>query len=67
MALKVKSSSRVHPHKAEVLKEITKEPTVMVTVLVPESLRLKCKLKALNNKTTISTLVLNFLKGYVDN
>lgn len=65
MALKIKSNNRVSHNKEESLKEVSKEKMVTLTVLVPESLRANFKVQTIRNKTNVTTVIVNYIKGYI--
>ena len=66
MTLKTKSNNRISIDKEEALKEISKEKMVTLTVLVPESLRANFKVKTILNKTNVTTVIVNYIKDYID-
>lgn len=66
MALKIKSNNRVSHNKEESLKEVSKEKMVTLTVLVPESLRANFKVKTIRNKTNVTTVIVNYIKEYLE-
>lgn len=65
MVLKIKDSKRDNFNKGEALKELLTESKETITILVPVSLKEKAKIKAIQNKTNITNLVLGFLENYV--
>ncbi len=65
MALKIRSSDRINTNKEEALKEVVAEKMVTLTILVPQSIREDLKVKVIRNKTTITNLILNYLKEYI--
>jgi hypothetical protein len=65
MALKIRSNDRINTNKEEALKEVAAEKMVTLTILVPQSIREDLKVKVIRNKTTITNLILNYLKEYI--
>lgn len=65
MALKIRSNDRINTNKEEALKEVVSEKMVTLTILVPQSLRENLKVKAIRDKTTITNLIINYLKKYI--
>lgn len=66
MALKIKSYNRISTDKKEALKDVMVEKMVTLTVLVPQSLRDNVKIKAIQNKTKVTNIILDYLKEYID-
>lgn len=44
---------------------IKTEKTASITIRLPESLKQECKIKAVRNKTTITELIISYLKEYI--
>ena len=65
MALKIRSNDRINTNKEEALNEVTAEKMVTLTILVPQSIREDLKVKAIRNKTTVTNLILNYLREYI--
>jgi hypothetical protein len=65
MALKIRSSDRINTNKEEALKEVAAEKMVTLTILVPQSIREDLKVKVIRNKTTVTNLILNYLREYI--
>lgn len=65
MALKIRSNDRINTNKEEALKEVAAEKMVMLSILVPQSIREDLKVKVIRNKTTVTNLILNYLKEYI--
>lgn len=65
MALKIRSNDRINTNKEEALKEVAAEKMVALTILVPQSIREDLKIKVIRNKTTVTNLILNYLKEYI--
>lgn len=65
MALKIKANNRANINKDNAIKEITAEEMVTITVNIPKSLRAEFKIAAIRNGTTITDLVLNWIKQYI--
>jgi len=65
MALKIRSSDRINANKEEALKEVVAEKMVTLTILVPQSIREDLKVKVIRNKTTVTNLILNYLREYI--
>lgn len=66
MALKPKLKHNSNVNKEEALKEVVKEKTSSITILVPEPLKNDLKVKAIRNKTNITNVILSYIKQYVD-
>ncbi len=64
MALKIKNSERINLNKAEALKELKAEKKETITLLVSVSLKKKAKMKALQNNTNLTNVILGFLEEY---
>lgn len=63
MGLKSKSLDAV---RADVpVAEVTKEEMVRININVPESLRAKWKIEAVNRKTDLTTLILEAMSKYL--
>jgi len=65
MALRIKANSRANINKENAIKEIAAEEMVTITVNIPKSLRTEFKIAAIRNSTTITDLVLNWIKQYI--
>ena len=55
----------INTNKEEILKEVVAEKMVTLTILVPQSIREDLKVKVIQNKTTVTNLILNYLKEYI--
>lgn len=65
MTLRIKANNRANINKENAIKEITAEEIVTITVNIPKSLRSEFKIAAIRNGTTITDLVLNWIKQYI--
>lgn len=65
MVLKIRSNDRINTNKEEALKEVAAEKMVTLTILVPQSIREDLKVKVIRNKTTVTNLILNYLREYI--
>jgi len=66
MALKIKSNTRINVNREEALKEIHAEEIVPITFKVPRSLRQTAKIRAAQNNTTVTDILTDYLKKYVE-
>jgi len=67
MALKAKTKNNTNKNQEDALKEIKSEKMVPITFKVPLSLRQAAKIKAVQNRTTITDVLTEYLNKFVGN
>lgn len=60
-------TGRPSVNKIKAFKELNSEETETLTIMVPASLKANVKIKAIQNQTNVTNLIVNYLKEYVGN
>lgn len=53
-------------NKAKAFQELKLERTETLTIMIPSTLKKDLKVKAIRNETTVTDLILNYIKRYIE-
>jgi hypothetical protein len=66
MALRVREKNRESSYKEEGIKSVIEGDIAKLNIAIPKQLHYKFKIKALQNNTNMSNLIVNWIKNYVN-
>lgn len=65
MALGIKEKNRENIYKEDAIKSVVEGDVVKMNVALPKYLHYKFKIKAMQNNTNMSNLIVNWIRDYV--
>lgn len=65
MVLKIKTTNRSYIDKEKAIRDVTVDKTVRINVNLPNTVLKKFKLKTVENNTTMSEIILQWVNDYI--